>query len=44
VEGEADAGMALEGLEHRQVGVVVRLGDHPAEIPDGLVVMKRQRE
>ena len=44
VEGEADAGMALEGLEHRQVGPVVRLGDDPAEVADRLVVVEGQGE
>jgi hypothetical protein len=42
VEGEADAGMTLEGVEHRTVGVLEGLGDHPAEVADGLVVVEGQ--
>jgi hypothetical protein len=44
VEGEVDAGVTLQRIEHRQVGVVVGVGDDPAEVADGLVVMKRQGE
>ena len=36
--------MALERLEHRQVGPVVGLGDDPAEVADRLVVVERQGE
>jgi hypothetical protein len=43
VEGEVDARVVLEGLEHRQVGALVGLGNHPAEVADGLVIVERQR-
>ena len=42
MEGDPDAGVALEGLDHRQVGVLVRLGDDPAEVADRLVVVEGQ--
>ena len=44
MERQADARMALEGLEHRQVGLAVDVGKHPAEVADRLVVMDRQGE
>ena len=44
VEGEADARVALEGLDHRQVGVAVGLLDDPAEVADRLVVVEGQGE
>ena len=43
VESELNAGMPFEGLEHRQVGLFVGLGNDPAEVADGLVVVDRQR-
>ncbi len=36
--------MALERLDHRLVGLVVDLGEDPAEVPDGLMVMEGERE
>jgi hypothetical protein len=42
VEGKLDAGVPFEGLEHRQVGLVEGLGNHPAEVAHGLVVVDRQ--
>ena len=42
VEGELDARVALERLEHRQIGALVGLGDDPAEVADRLVVVERQ--
>ena len=39
-----DAGVALERLEHRQIGPVVGYGDDPAEVADGLVVVECQGE
>ena len=44
VEREPDRGVALEGLEHRQVGPVERLGYDPTEVANGLVVVERQGE
>jgi hypothetical protein len=44
VEGDADPGMTLEGADHREVGPVVGLGDHPAEVADGLVIVEGQRQ
>jgi hypothetical protein len=44
MEGDANAWMTLEGIEHRQVGLLVGLGDDPAEVADGLVVVKREGE
>jgi hypothetical protein len=40
VEGEADAGVPLQRLEHRQIGLLVRLRDHPAEVAHRLVVVE----
>src|SRR5439155_1374571 len=34
VEGDVHAGMAVEGVEHRQVGPLVGLGDDPAEVAE----------
>jgi hypothetical protein len=42
VEGDPDARVTLEGLDHGQVGALVRLRDHPAEVADRLVVVERQ--
>ena len=42
VEREADARVALQRLEHRQVGAVVDLGEHPAEVAHRLVVVDRE--
>ncbi len=36
--------MPLERLDHRLVGVVVDLGEDPAEVADRLVVVDRERE
>ena len=44
VEGELDRRVALEGLEHRQVGPLEGLGDDPAEVAHGLMVVERQGE
>jgi hypothetical protein len=44
VEGDADAWVALEGVDHREVGAVVGLGDYPPEIADGLMVVEGQRQ
>jgi hypothetical protein len=42
VEREPDAGVTLEGLEHRQVGPLVCFGDDPAEVADWLMVVEGQ--
>ncbi len=44
VQRQPDAGVALERLEHRQVGLAVDLREHPAEVADGLVIVDRQRQ
>ena len=44
VEGEANAGVLLEKVEHRQVGIAVGLLDDPVEVADGLVVMENKHE
>ena len=44
VERDPDAGMALQRLDHRLVGLVVDLVEHPAEVADRLVVVDRQGE
>ena len=44
VESDANAGVALEGLDHRQVGAVVGLGDDPAEVADRLMVVERESQ
>ena len=44
VEGQPDARVALEGLEHRQVGLVVDVGEDPAEVADRLVVVDGEGE
>jgi len=36
--------MALERIDHREIGVLEGLGDHPAEVADGLMVVKGQRQ
>ncbi|MNX86504.1 hypothetical protein D3C86_1183900 [compost metagenome] len=44
VQGDADAGMAREDLEKRQVGAGVGLLDDPVPVPEGLVVVHPQGE
>ena len=44
VQREVDARMSLEGLDHRQVRLVVDLGEDPAEVADGLMVVDRERQ
>ena len=42
VEREPDARVALQRLEHGEVGAVVDLGEDPAEVAHRLVVVDRQ--
>ena len=44
MERHADTRVALERLEHRQVRLLVDLGEDPAEVADGLVVMDGEGE
>ena len=44
VHAETDPRMALEGVEHRRVGVLVDVGDDPAEVADGLMVVDYESE
>ena len=44
VQREPDARVALEGRDHRQVGLLVHLGEHPAEVADRLVVVDGEGE
>ena len=44
MEAQPDALMALEGVEHRLIGVLEDVFYYPAEIADGLVVMHDQRQ
>jgi hypothetical protein len=44
VERQADGRMALEGLDHRQVGLVEDLRQDPPEVADRLMVVDRQGE
>ena len=41
---EPDRRVALEGLQHRQVGAIEGLGNDPPEVADRLVVVERQGE
>ena len=44
VQRQPDARVALERLDHRQVGLLVDLGEHPAEVADRLVVVDGEGE
>ncbi len=44
MERDANARMALEGVDHRQVGALEGLGDDPAEVANGLMVVEGQRQ
>ena len=44
VEGEMDRRVALDRFEHRLVGTFEVLGDDPAEVAHGLMVVERQGE
>ena len=44
VKSDPDGGVALEGLDHRQIRGPVRLLDDPAKVADRLMVVERQRK
>ncbi len=44
VETDANAGMALQGVEHGGVGVLVDVFDHPTEVAHRLVVVEDEGE
>ncbi len=44
VKAKANPRMPLQGVEHRRVGVLVDVLDHPAEVADRLVVVDDERE
>ena len=44
VQRQANPGMALERLDHREVGLLVDLGEDPPEVADRLMVMQGQRQ
>ncbi len=44
VQGEADRRVPFDRLEHRPIGLLVDLADHPAEVADRLVVVDREGE
>ena len=44
VEREPHAGMALERVDHRLVGLLEDLREDPAEVADRLVVVERERQ
>jgi len=44
VQGDPDAGMPLQGVDHRPIGLVVDVREDPPEVADGLVVVEREGE